>query len=170
MKLDQKFFVPFIAVCAAVSMLFIVLSSFNFKRQQEKDFTELTRDNKELLTQAHPYVGREDSLKLAELTGTPTVVFFWASWSGKSTEIMQEFDEFKYENPNINVVAALVKDATDEVDSILPEHDFIFIDGTVLFNAIRAPGIPSYLLLDEHGDLVSTHVGYKKGLLKQQLQ
>lgn len=170
MKLDQKFFVPFMAVCAVVSMLFIVISSFNFKHQQEKDFAEYTRNNKELLTQSHPYVGKSDSLTLGELTGSPTVVFFWASWSDKSTEIMQEFDEFKSNHPDISIVAAVVKDATEEVESVLPEHNFIYIDGTILFNTIRVPGIPSYLLLDDEGSLVSTHVGYKKGQVLEYLQ
>lgn len=166
MKLDQKYFVPFILVCAAFTMLFIVISSFNFTERRQDRFTEYTEQYGELLTKSHPFINKTDSLKLEDLKGTQTLVLFWSSWSEKSVGIMQELEEVKSQRDNFNVVAALVKDATENlIDSTL-RYNFEYIDGTILFNELRAPGIPSYILLDENGDLISTHVGYKEGQVK----
>ncbi len=163
MKLDQKYFVPFILVCAAFTMLFIVISSFNFTEQRQERFTEYTMGYEELLTKSHPYINKSDSLKLGDLQGSQTVVLFWASWSEKSAEIMNEFNEVLALRPDLNIVAALVKDATESIVDSTLSYDFIYIDGTILFNELRAPGIPSFILLDENGALISTHVGFKEG-------
>lgn len=166
MKLDQKYFVPFILVCAAFTMLFIVISSFNFTERRQERFTEYTEQYGELLTKSHPFINKTDSLKLEELKGTQTLVLFWSSWSEKSTEIMQELEEVKSQRDNLSVVAALVKDATESLVDSAFGYNFKYIDGTILFNELRAPGIPSYILLDENGELISTHVGYKEGQVK----
>ncbi len=163
MRLDQKYFVPFILVCAAFTMLFIVISSFNFTEQRQERFTDYTREYDELLTKTHPYINKSDSLRLGDMKGKQTMVLFWSSWSEKSAEIMNELDAVKSQRSDLNIVAALVKDATESVEEETLAHDFEYIDGTILFNELRAPGIPSYILLDENGELISTHVGYKEG-------
>lgn len=162
MKLEQKYFVPFMAVGAIITMIFIVYSSFNFKEQQAKRFTEYTAQYDSLLILPNPYVLEEDSLRLGDLTGSETVVLFWASWSDRSASIMEELNQLKESNPELEIVAALVHDATETAIPEIPEFDFRFIDGTRLFNELRVPGIPSYLLIGEKGALVDTHVGYQE--------
>lgn len=166
MKLDQKYFVPFILVCAAFTMLFIVISSFNFTERRQERFTEYTQQYNELLTKSHPFITKNDSLMLGELTGNQTIVLFWASWSEKSAEIMHELDQVKLQRQDLNIIAALVKDATESIIDSTLTHNFEYIDGTILFNELRAPGIPSFILLDKNGELISTHVGYKEGEVK----
>lgn len=163
MRLDQKYFVPFILVCAAFTMLFIVISSFNFTERRQERFTDYTQQYSELLTKNHPYINKSDSLRLGDLKGKQTLVLFWASWSEKSAEIMNELDVVKSQREDLNIVAALVKDATESIKEETLVHDFEYIDGTILFNELRAPGIPSFILLDETGQLKFTHVGYKEG-------
>ncbi|MBO6523959.1 MAG: hypothetical protein JJ971_09045 [Balneolaceae bacterium] len=169
MRLDQKYFVPFILVCAAFTMLFIVISSFNFTERRQERFTDYTRQYNELLTKNHPYINKSDSLRLGDLKGNQVLVLFWASWSDKSAEIMKVLDEVKSQQENFKVVAALVKDATESIDEETLTHDFEYIDGTILFNELRAPGIPSFILLDESGELKFTHVGYKEGKVSELL-
>ena len=163
MKLDQKYFIPFMVIVAIFTMIFMVISSFNFKDRQKKQFTSYTLEYDSLLTKAHPYLGKRDSLKLGELSKKNTVLVFWSSWSEKSDQLLEEIDDVSRYDESFNVVAALVKDATDSAEEAFLKHDFIYIDGTILFNELRVPGIPSYILLDINGNLVSTHVGYKEG-------
>lgn len=165
MKLDQKYFVPFMVVVAITTMLFIVFTSFNFKEQQQVRFTEHTLAYDSLLIRNHPFILKEDSLNLGELSGDKTLLVFWATWSEKSKDLFAEIEEISSVNTDLNIVAALVKDVTDNAEEAILEHDFNYIDGTVLFNKLRAPGIPSYVILDENGTLISTHVGYQKGAI-----
>lgn len=161
MKLDQKYFVPFMLVVAVVTMVVIVFSSFNFQSNQEKEFAEKTSQYSELLTDYHPFVVQKDSISLQQLNGDKVAVVFWASWSDRSAEMMHELDELISDEDDLVVVAALVLDATETAEPVLPEHQFIYIDGTRLFNTLMVPGIPSYFLLNEEGEVVATHVGYK---------
>ncbi len=164
MKLDQKYFVPFIGIGAIITMVFIVFASFNFKDEQEANFRDNTQSYQQLGTINHPIVGgsESDSLRLNDLQGNRVIVLFWSSWSDKSAEIMMELDSLQ-RSDKYAVVAALVKDATEEAITVLPNHDFLYIDGTLLFNELKVPGIPSYFLLNENGDFVQSHVGYNKG-------
>lgn len=167
MKLEQKYFVPFMAVGALLTMIFIVYSSFNFKENQARRFTEYTAQYDSLLVLPNPYVIQEDSLRLEELQGSETVVLFWATWSEKSASIMKELNDLKKKEPGLEIIAALVHDATETAIPEIPDYDFRYIDGTILFNEIRVPGIPSYLLLDEEGRLIYTHVGYQSGQVSE---
>lgn len=162
MKLDQKYFAPFIGIGAIITMMFIVYASFNFKEEQEQNFRENTQEYDQLLTEAHPYISHGDSLRLAELTGKRVIVLFWASWSDRSADIMDEFDIFGANN-QYQVIGAVVKDATETAELIIPNHDFIYIDGTKLFNTLKVPGIPSYFVLNERGEFVTSFVGYREG-------
>lgn len=162
MKLDQKYFIPFMVIVAIFTMIFMVISSFNFKERQKEQFTSYTLKYDSLLTKSHPYLEKQDSLKLGDLTEKNTILVFWSSWSEKSTQLLVEMDEVSKFDKSFNVVAALVKDATDSAEEAFLKHDFIYIDGTILFNELRVPGIPSYLVLDKNGNLLSTHVGFQK--------
>lgn len=154
-------------MCALFTMIFIVYSSFSFKESQKERFTEYTLSYDSLLITPHPFVVKSDSLRLGDLKGSKTLVLFWASWSEKSSQIMTELDVVSERFPELNIIAALVKDVTDSAEEVLLDHDFEYIDGTILFNRIRVPGIPSYFLLDEEGNLVSTNVGFKEGEIKE---
>jgi len=162
MKLDQKYFAPFIGIGAIITMVFIVFASFNFKNEQEENFRANTSSYEALLTEPHPYISHSDSLRLVELTGKKVIVLFWASWSDRSANIMNEFDIFAG-NESYVVVGAIVKDAAETAQFVLPEHDFLYIDGTKLFNTLKVPGIPSYFVLDESGEFVESFVGYNQG-------
>ena len=111
-------------------------------------------------------MGQQDSLKLEELSGQKVVVVFWASWSDKSMDMFSELDQVMLDHPGIKIVAALVMDATETAEPILPTHDYLYIDGTRLFNELQVPGIPSYILLDEGGTVVAANVGYQSGVTK----
>lgn len=140
-----------------------MISSFNFKAQQEEDFRDKTAAYDSLLTLPIPYLVGQDSLRLESLSGNTSVVVFWASWSDRSASIMAELHELQQQNAPVNIVAALVMDATATAIPEFPDYDFKFIDGTRLFNELRVPGIPSYFVLDASGKPVITKVGFREG-------
>ncbi|RNC85771.1 MAG: hypothetical protein ED557_03070 [Balneola sp.] len=156
-------------VCGAISMIFIAVSSFNFSERRTDQFLSYAQSYDSLLTKPHPYIYKSDSLRLGEFSGEKTLVLFWASWSEKSSDIMAELDVISHGSTKINVVAALVRDATEELEVPSNQYDFHYIDGTVLNNELRVPGIPSYLILDENGKPVNIQVGYKENQLSDQL-
>jgi hypothetical protein len=167
MKLEQKYFVPFMIVVALITMVVIVLSSFNFKAQQEEDFRKYTASYDSLLTLPIPYLTNTDSLRLEALKGDPSIVVFWASWSDRSAAMLTELQQLKDTYPDLNVAAALVMDATGTAVPGLPDNEFHYIDGTRLFNELRVPGIPSYILLDSNGNPIDTKVGYREGEVRE---
>ena len=57
-------------------------------------------------------------------------------------------------NENYKVVGAVVKDANETAELIMPNHDFIFIDGTKMYNDLKVPEY-RYFVLDEEGVLHS---------------
>ena len=163
MKLDQKYFVPFMLVGAIITMIFIVYASFNFKAKQEANFRNNVSEFETLMTDMHPVLASEDSLNFNELAGKKVVLVFWASWSEKSAQILEELDQVA-ERDDVQIVGATVKDATETAEEVLPAHDFIFIDAAKLFNDLKVPGIPSYILFDEEGNPIDVTIGYKEGV------
>ena len=166
MKLDQKYFIPFMGIGAIITMIFIVYASFEFKLEQEENFRDNVNHSESLTTDFHPYVLSDDSISLSELVGDKLIILFWASWSDRSADLMADIDLFA-SNENYKVVGAVVKDATETAELIMPNHDFIFIDGTKMYNDLKVPGIPSYFVLDEEGKFLHSFVGYKKGYVEQ---
>ena len=161
MKLHQKYFIPFMGIGAIITMIFIVYASFNFKTKQEENFRTNITEYTTLLTDAHPSIYSSDSLRLSAFYGKKVIVLFWASWSELSADIMNELDLLA-DDKSFAVIAAVVKDATETVELVIPNHNFIYVDGTKLFNHLKVPGIPSYFVLDEQGLFKQSFVGYHK--------
>lgn len=164
MKLDNKYFIPFMLVGAAITALFILYSSFNFKEKQQNRFEKYTLEYDSLMVSSHPYLNIDDSLRLDQFLGHKTMLVFWSSWSEKSKELLKEVNSYQQMHPELVVVAALVKDATNSFDSTKTYASFRYIDGTRLFNKTRVPGIPSFVLIDENGKVIHNHVGFKNDL------
>ena len=152
------------AAGAVITLIFIVYSSFVFKKQQSDRFEKNARMSTDLLTKAHPYISNTDSLTLGELEGKDVIVLFWATWSEKSALMMDQLELILSSEPDVTVVGALVKDATDTAEPVLSDHPFLYIDGTVLFNDLKVPGIPSLLILDTKGKVITTHIGYQEDI------
>ena len=163
MKLDQKYFGPFMAVMALITMIFIVISTFNYKDKQEENFRKFTAEYVPLLSEPHVLVTESDSVSFDSFAGQKVIILFWASWSEKSAEMMKELDSFSAKD-GYEVIGATVKDAEETAALVLPKHDFVFIDGAKLFNDLKVPGIPSYVLLDEEGNIIDVSVGYREGV------
>ncbi|MEQ8525361.1 MAG: hypothetical protein RIB15_11775 [Gracilimonas sp.] len=104
-----------------------------------------------------------DSTTIAAQKGNKTLLVFWASWSDKSTSMLNEIQVYTLENDSLVVLAGLVKDAEESLPDIPEYPGFIYLDGTHLFNHLKVPGFPSYILFDENSNVITSQIGYEKG-------
>lgn len=173
MKLDNKYFPAFMAVVAVLTVIVIVISSLRHKETQRERFVKSVQESDSLLTKSYVQINNSDSVTIREFTGNDIVIVFWASWSEKSDMLLQEISDLANETDSLTVISALVLDATDDIANTKFIEGFVHIDGASLFNALKVPGIPSYVLLDKQGNLKYAHVGYQENagyeLLRQKL-
>lgn len=173
MKLDNKFFPAFMAVVAVLTALAIVYSSLSYTETQKTRFEEAIKEDQTLLTRSFSYVDKTDSLKISDFGGKDVVVVFWASWSEKSDLLFNELLVLKDETDSLEIIGALVLDATETIEEEMFYEQFKYIDGAKLYNDLKVPGIPSYIVFNKSGIVEYVHVGYQEGsgysLLKEKL-
>jgi hypothetical protein len=170
MRLEQKQFVPFMVAIAIITVLVIVYSSFNFQQKQKTRFQENVANSDSLMNMPLSYIFHEKYLTIAEQKGNETLMVFWASWSDKSKSMMDEIQKYTIQNDSLVVVAGLVKDAVESLPQVQEYPEFQYVDGTHYFNYLKVPGFPSYILFDEDGNVLTTQIGYEKGVGYDSLQ
>ncbi len=164
MRLEQNQFVPFMLVMAVITAIVIVISSFNFNHKRNTRFKANLATSDSLHIMPLRVVGANDSVTVTAFKDEPVLLVFWASWSDKSTSMLNEIEQYRDENPSLQVLAALVKDAEE---SLLEERrypEFTYLDGAHLFNHLKVPGFPSYILFDENKDILHAQIGYQEGV------
>lgn len=164
MRLEQKQFVPFMIAVAVITMLVIVFSSFNFERKQRTRFNENIATSDSLRTIPLRILSSSDSTTISAQRGSKTLLVFWASWSDKSTSMLNEIQTYTLENDSLVVLAGLVKDAEESLPDVPEYPGFTYLDGTHLFNHLKVPGFPSYILFDENSNVITSQIGYEKGV------
>ena len=164
MRLEQKQFVPFMIAVAAITMVVIVLSSFNFTNKQHARFVENVAESDSLTTLKMRVIGAQDSVSIADLKGQKSILVFWASWSEKSTAMLDEIRLLQREADSLQVIAALVKDAEESLEEEREYPNFIYSDGAHFFNYLKVPGFPTYILFDEQSNVLKSNIGYEKGI------
>lgn len=171
MRIDNKYFPAFMAVMALISALIIVYASLSYKDTEQNRFINSISNNDTLTVKKLRYVHKNDSVSVSEFKGKNVVLLFFSSWSEKSNFMIEEINTLIDQNSDIHVIGALVKDATDNIDFDALPSDFTYVDGVSLYNDLKVPGVPSYVVFDKSGKYVYAHVGYQEGagysLLKQ---
>ncbi|MCC5942757.1 MAG: TlpA family protein disulfide reductase [Balneolaceae bacterium] len=170
MRLDPKFFNRFIAICAAITFLAIVFYTIRHSSTQVRDF----RNNMEKV-QADTLIfysyTEADSLKLSDLQGAPVVIQFWSTWSGKSQAVNSFLDDFISEYPDLNVIAAVVRDDESLVLEYIENqtYPFLYADGTSFYQTVYVPGLPSQIFINSAGEYVDFHIGDDTTALREKL-
>lgn len=162
MRLDTKYFPAFMAVVAVLTALAIVFSSLRYKETQKERFIEAIQESDSLLTKPLLLINESDSVSIDQYKGNDIVVVFWSSWSEKSDLLLQEIYTLQDQTDSLVVISALVLDATDDISNTKFLDGFVHVDGASLYNELKVPGIPSYVLLDKKGALKYAHVGYQE--------
>lgn len=160
MRLDPKYFNLFIAVCAVITLLVILFSTFRYVENQEEMF-EVSLHQVEIENRKLASINQSDSLRIGDLKGDPVVIHFWATWSGKSKNMHPALSEIAGKHPDLKIVAASVKDGNELIKEYISKTDFpfIYVDGTDLFQDLQVPGVPSHIILKRDGTVSDMQVG-----------
>jgi thiol-disulfide isomerase/thioredoxin len=164
MRLKQEQFVPFMIAVGILTMVIIIYSSFRFNNKQYRIFEENLAESDSLTTMKMRIVGVNDSVSVADLNGNKSLLVFWASWSDKSRSMLDEIQLLQNEHDSLKVIAALVKDAEESLSTSKEYANFYYTDGIKLYNYLQVPGFPSYVLFDENSEVLSSNIGYEKGI------
>tara|TARA_R100001143_G_scaffold63515_2_gene71246 strand:+ start:40857 stop:41381 length:525 start_codon:yes stop_codon:yes gene_type:complete len=160
MRIDPKHFNKFIAFCAVITLIVIIYSTFHYSIKQTSDFQSRV-DNVDFKNLSFFSYSDGDSLKINDLKGTPVVIHFWSTWSGKSLNVNQYLLDYSTQHDELKVIAASVKDAESLIMEYLDSkrYSFHFVEGTEFYQSLLVPGVPTQILLNRDGSLHSTHVG-----------
>ena len=170
MRIAQKYFNLFIIICAAIAVIIIALTTIRYSQKQVLEFKNNLSEI-DLNTIAFRTYLQADSLRISELAGSPVVIQFWATWSGKSDQVNHFLNEYQKAHPDLTVVAAAVRDGEEQIMEYLQENNFHFdfVEGTVFYQQIYVPGIPAQILIGRDGELFDTHIGDEIQVLKNKL-
>jgi len=113
-----------------------------------------------------------EELNLDQYRGQVVYVDFWASWCipcKKSFPWMNEMHQ-KYKDQGLKIIAINVDEESADADKFLADTPAEFAilrdpDGK-LAKQYKLVGMPTSLLFDTQGKLVSRHVGFKKSKIK----
>jgi len=160
MRLDQKYFVPFLLICAALTAIVIFISSLNYASNQRETFR--TEIEETTLSEWNLYQYETgDSLSISQFEGSPVIIHFWSTWSDLSLELNTVMGGLQAEFPDLIIVAAAARDAAQLVEEHIQttNFDFVYLNGTPLYQDLKVPGLPSQLFVNRSGIIVDQHVG-----------
>lgn len=164
MRLDPKYFNVIVGTAGAIAIVLIGIFTISYFSGQQSEFKEKVGDGSEFREMNFETIGdQNDKVSVADYAGQPVLVDFWATWSQRSQLPHEKLAELQREHPNLVIISALVKDDHDAIAPYREEHDldFIFVEGTDVYQEYLVPGIPAYLFFDSNGEIVDVVVGFR---------
>ncbi len=149
------------AILAVISAILIVLGSLSFKNKENRRYMKSIAENDSLSVKPLLILQQDDSLTINQFNGQEVVVLFFSSWSGKSQMMIEEINTLA-DQSDIKVIGAIVRDALETINFAELPDEFVYVDGVPLYNDLKVPGVPSYILFDRDGNYKYAHVGYQK--------
>lgn len=163
MKLDQKYFIPFLAVVAIVTALLITFFTISSQKGQREVFRNYILKQDSLSTEQMPQLKESDSLSVSDFPNKFVVLDFWATWSNFSEDAHYQLDELVRQYPDtLEIIAAVVEDQKEKIDAYIGRHNFPFhyVDGTTVFNKYNIPGMPTEIVYSPDGRIIDIFFGY----------
>jgi thiol-disulfide isomerase/thioredoxin len=141
-------------VISSLSLCFLLFTSFSSLAQKAPDFS-LPGDGKHI--------------SLSSLKGKVVYVDFWASWCDpcrKSFPWMNEMHS-RYDNKKFTIVAinldASKADAAKFLNIVPAKFDVAYDPDGKIASKYKLKTMPSSYLIDQKGNLVYAHRGYREG-------
>lgn len=163
MKLDQKYFVPFLAVAAIITALLITFFTISSQKGQRQVFRSFVMQQDTLKLEQMPVLYEQDSISVADLKGKFVILDFWATWSNFSEDIHYQISELSEQHSDtLEVIAGVVEDRQEKIDAYIQRHNFpfYFVDGTAVFNKYDIPGMPTEIIFNPEGEIIDVFFGY----------
>ncbi|MEX0681081.1 MAG: hypothetical protein WD097_06830 [Balneolales bacterium] len=160
MRIDPKYFNHFLFIVAVIGFLVIGLASLLYIGKQEKRFIDRLEGT--LLREFTFTNGVGDTVQVQ--TDRTTVLLFWATWSERSLEAVDNLYTWHDANPDIYVISAYVKDAYElaEVYNRPGQDQFQLLNATGAYQDLRVPGVPTVIIFDMNGKVMTTEIGYRE--------
>jgi len=163
MKIDEKYFVPFLIVSAIITAIIIAFVTVNNRSERQANFKESIQKSDSLKYSYFPVFQSNDSLSIQSFEDKYVVVDFWATWTESFSEAAhQQLAALLHKYPDrLEVLAAVVEDKTKRVERYIKEHEypFSYVNGTQVFNTFNVPGVPTQLVYAPGGELVAIFTG-----------
>ncbi len=171
MRLDPKYFNLFLGVCAIVTIVVIFLSTILYVSNQQETFREKI-ENAELSEWKMFHYASGDSITTDQFKGSSVIIHFWSTWSDMSMEINEELHQLEQNRDDIVVIAAAARDGDELVKEYMSSvpYNFVFVNGTPLYQEMMVPGLPSQLYVDRDGEIVDHLVGDDPEKREQKIQ
>lgn len=162
MKLDQKYFVPFLAVMAIITALLITFFTISSQKGQRQAFREAILQQDSLRIQKMPLLDSSDSLSVSDFEGKFVILDFWATWSNFSEDVHEQLFTLKQQHKDtLEVIAAVVEDRPEKTEAYISRHQFPFhyVEGTLVFNKFGIPGMPTEVIYNPEGRIIEVLFG-----------
>ncbi len=140
----------------------IIIFSVRYAENQRATMTDFVAADSLIHQRWFQNLDGTDSLQLSSYQGREVILIFWASWSGKSLEVLENLDSLKMQRgDSLVIVAAAVKDNGSEAREYIERksHDFEYVDGTIHYLDLRLPGVPSAIRFNRESKPVQILVG-----------
>jgi thiol-disulfide isomerase/thioredoxin len=174
MKLDEKYFVPFLAIVALGAALLIVFFTVSGQQSREQAFKNKMSAQDSLKFAYMPALSGNDSLRVQSFPNSFVIVDFWATWTSSfSRQAHLQLSRLKQQYPGrLEVIAAVVEDKDENVNDYINrfEYSFDYVNGTRLFNRFGVPGVPTQLVYAPGGRLHSIFTGSSDSTRMDSLQ
>ncbi len=163
MKIDTKYFIPFIIIVAVVSALLIAYFTVHVRQERQQAFLERITAQDSLKFQMMPVLAGDDSLGVQSFKNSYVVLDFWATWTASFSEKAHE-QLAKLKNKysqRLEILAAVVQDKPKKVKAYIERFDYPFhyVRGTKVFEKFALPGVPTQLVYSPQGELISIFTG-----------
>lgn len=163
MRLDPKYFIPFLLTVAAICVVAIIYFNVRFMGNQPERLAERIGDGSLLLETEYDVFFSNETLIPLDLADQPIVALFWASWSSRSTlakeALLQQIEEME-QKPIILIMA--VKDDIQYVQEFFPEpqQGMYILNATSYYHDQRIPGLPSLVVFRPGGTVWGMRFGF----------
>ncbi len=140
----------------------IIIFSFRYAENQRVTMTDFVAADSLIHQRWFQNLDGTDSLQIASFRGREVILVYWASWSGKSLEVLDNLDSLKSQRgDSLVILAAAVKDNGSEARDYIgrTNHDFVYVDGTIHYLDLRLPGVPSAIRFNRDSKPVQILVG-----------
>jgi thiol-disulfide isomerase/thioredoxin len=165
MRIDQKYFNLFVGVVGGVAIIAIIFFNIRYATNQRTEFIETIGDGKQLYNTWIVNVSGSDSVKASNFKGKFVIIDFWATWSGPSVQShIRLWETIEQSDKEVVVLAATIKDGGDDALYYAHQHpyDFIYLNGTNVFQSLFVPGVPTQIAYNPEGELLYVRVGYSR--------